>query len=100
MVRINLSQPWDYDPKRPLGAAGGFGAVFEGYGADNRAVAIKILHGAEPGIGQRELDFAKASIGRVGRHVITVYDCGVDGDLGKACIVMERAEESLRDRLK
>jgi eukaryotic-like serine/threonine-protein kinase len=79
-----------------LGAPGGFGTVYLGNGSDGKEVAIKILH-AVGDDGLRELEFANALTGRVTKHVIPIVDCGIDGATSSACIVMEKAEKTLRE---
>jgi serine/threonine protein kinase len=46
--------------------------------------------------GLRELEFTKAFTSRATKHVIPIIDCGIDGATSRACIVMEKAEKTLR----
>jgi hypothetical protein len=87
---------WMVDDARRLGAPGGFGTAYIGQGADDREVAIKILH-AVGDDGPRELEFAKAFTGRAKKHVIPILDCGIDPTTSRICIVTEKAEKTLRE---
>jgi serine/threonine protein kinase len=87
---------WTFDDANRLGQAGGFGTVYLGKGSDGKEVAIKILH-AVGDDGLRELEFAKALTGRVTKHIIPIIDCGIDDATSSACIVMEKAEKTLRE---
>lgn len=98
---INLHLPrgvWQFDETRTLGAPGGFGSVHPGTGPNREDVALKLFH---PGMGdanERELEFARGFVGRATQHLVPILDVGFDPDLGQACIVMARAEHTLRDR--
>lgn len=87
---------WTYDDAERLGDPGGFGSVYKGRGPDSRVVAIKILDDGSNGVDNRELDFARSVVGRIGEHIITILDHGLTPD-GRPCIVMEIADRTLRD---
>jgi len=96
MREIKLTNgTWTILEDRRLGSPGGFAAVFLGLSPRNEPVAIKVFHTTDPAKSKRELTFADVRIGRQDPHVISVLDCGVDTETGRACIVMPRAEYSL-----
>ncbi len=88
---------WEFDPARPLGKAGGFGAVFEGVGPDGKPVAVKRLHLTVGQAGHRELQMAEALKQRSLRWVLPVLDAGQDVLSNAYYIVMPRGIESLQD---
>jgi serine/threonine protein kinase len=90
---------WQLDEAAPLGKAGGFGSVFSGLGADGTAVAIKLINLEAGDAAKRELEFAKAFAGRRTQYIIPIVDYGIDNITKKSCIVMARAEGSLRDAI-
>jgi serine/threonine-protein kinase len=90
---------WTVQFDTPLGAPGGFAAVFPGSGASGDPVAIKVFHDLDPAASSRELKFATERIGKQDLHVMPILDCGIDADSGRACIVMARAEYSLAQKL-
>ena len=71
---------WSYDPDRPLGPAGGFGAVFAGCDEEGRPVAVKRLHIHAEQAGHRELKIAHDLANRTLRHVMPVLDAGQDSE--------------------
>ena len=98
-IELTLGR-WSFDRARPLGPAGGFGAVYEGLAQNGALVAVKVLHSIDPADSLREIEFAKGFVGRDAEHVIRIYDSGIDASLNRACMVMERAEGSLAERLR
>ena len=93
---VQLTQRnWAFDDSAPLGA-GAFGTVYRTTDSDGREGAIKVLH-ASVGTDNRELEIARALVLRKTTHIIQVLDCGVDLATGRPCIVMEKADRSLRD---
>ena len=95
-VKIQLTHSsWEIDENNLLGKRGGFGAVYKGTGADSQEVAIKVLDDAKDGA--RELALAEYLYRLPTQHVIRILDFGVRSTDGKPCIVIPRAEKSLRD---
>lgn len=98
MEYIRLSRgEWKYDPSRPLGEAGGFGAVFEGHSADHGRIAIKKLHLDATALAHREMRMAASLLERSLKHVIPILDAGADELSGFYFVVMPMAEKSLQD---
>lgn len=96
MREIKLSsQRWLIDEAKPLGARGGFGAVFLGRNAQGGEVAIKRLHIGAAEAAHRELALAQHLSGRAFAHVIPIYDSGLDPDSDCYFVVMARAQHSL-----
>lgn len=61
MGKIEIRLPgasWIFDPDAPIGEEGGFGAVFVGYGSDNKEVAVKRLKLSAADAAHRELKIA------------------------------------------
>src|SRR5437660_81698 len=101
MKKIRLPNGlWSYDPKKPLGAPGGFGAVFRGQDSKGNPVAVKRLHIDAAQAAHRELTIARDLAGRQLHHVIPVLDAGQDSESEAYFVVMPVAEQSLQDRLK
>ncbi len=101
MKRIKLRlQEWEYDPNRPLGAAGGFGEVFSGVGEGYGEVAVKRLKVTATEAAHRELRLAEELTERKFTHVIPVFDSGQDAESDAYFVVMARAEKSLQDEVK
>ncbi len=91
---------WFLLPDKPLGRAGGFGAVFAGESSEGAPVAIKRLHiNAESAAG-RELRVADLVREKERRHVIPILDAGRSKEDGRYYIVMARAGGSLRALLE
>jgi len=87
---------WYFDPATPLGAPGGFGAVFWGYSDKIGEVAVKqITEDAH-----RELYIAGELLNKQYEYVIPVYDAGQDIETGVNYLVMARAERSLQDEIR
>lgn len=100
MVRIQLTRAaWQYSPQTPLGARGGFGAVYAGEDESGAPVAVKRLHLKNLPAPPRELRIAQELIGREFMHVLPFLDYGYDAGAKAFFIVMERAEGSLQDVL-
>lgn len=95
---INLSQgTWSYDDNHQLGAAGGFGAVFEGRSSQKDNLAVKRLNLTANAAAHREMAICEGLIGHAFQHVIPVYDAGEDAAHGLYFVVMAKAEKSLQD---
>lgn len=88
---------WEIDETARLGQPGGFGSVFAGKASNGRAVAVKLIDLSVGDAAHRELEFAQAFAGRPTQHIVPILDFGVDGVSGQSCIVMSRANASLRD---
>ncbi len=100
MPTITLSRGlWSFDERRPLGPKGGFGSVYAGTGPNGNEVAVKILHLDAPGPVHRELVMANLLVGHTFKHVLPVFDAGLDPSLGRYAIVMALAEKSLQDEI-
>lgn len=98
-MQIQLTHSsWEIDENNLLGKRGGFGAVYEGTAADGSEVAIKVLDDAKEGA--RELALAEYLYRLPTLHVIRILDFGIRATDSKPCIVMPRAERSLRDHIK
>jgi serine/threonine protein kinase len=80
-----------YDLVRLLGA-GGMGAVYEGKNQIGKRVAVKLLRNSElvqdEKVTARFFREAQASAAVVSKHVVDVYDTGVDADTGAPFIIM------------
>src|ERR1035437_2748688 len=97
MERIELPRGvWLYDPKRPLGQKGGFGAEYAGTADGHGELAIKRLHLSAIDAAHREMRIANDLAGRALNHVINVLDAGEDADSGAYFVVMPRADMSLQ----
>src|SRR2546429_209287 len=90
---------WSYDPKKPLGKPGGFGAVFRGEDIKGNPVAVKRLHIDAAQAAHRELTIAQDLAGREFQHVIPVLDAGQDSESDFYFVVMPVATGSLQDHL-
>jgi len=101
MRKLRLERSvWSLDEANILGRPGGFGAVHPGTAEDGAPVAIKVLRRDVGDAAHRELKFARSFVGRATQHVIPILDFGRDNATRQSCIVMPRAEASLRDRLR
>ncbi|HYN16437.1 MAG TPA: protein kinase [Terriglobales bacterium] len=97
MQRIALTKgEWFYDPSKPLGRPGGFGAVYEGVSEVHGALAVKRLHLTADDAAHREMRIASDLSGRNLNYVIPVLDAGQDADSGAYFVVMPKAEKSLQ----
>lgn len=100
MIEIRLPRgEWKYDPNARLGQAGGFGAVFEGFGENYGAVAIKKLHIRASDAAHRELQIADVLVTRQLKHVVPILDAGMDSESDSYFVVMSRAEKSLQQEI-
>jgi serine/threonine-protein kinase len=98
MVEIRLPRgAWKFDPSKPLGPAGGFGAVFEGVDASGNRIAVKKLHLSAAAAAHRELTIAEDLAARDLQHVMPILDAGQDVDSDEYFVVMPVAELSLQD---
>src|SRR4051794_6640358 len=96
MERIVLPRgEWAYDPSKPLGKPGGFGAVFEGTSDGYGQLAVKRLHIRSSDAAHREMRIATDLACRTLTHVVPVLDAGEDAHTGQYFVVMPRAERSL-----
>ena len=96
---LRLGREWSFDESRRIGAPGGFGDVYEGFGADGHSVAVKRIRPTTPVLAAGEIRVARALMLQPRDHVLPVLDAGTDLGSGHYFIVMPRAEESLQDRL-
>jgi serine/threonine-protein kinase len=100
-IRIRLPRgEWFFDQTRPLGPAGGFGAVFEGRNASGDSVAVKRLHVSAADAAHRELEIAEELQGKSFKHLLDVLDSGQDAEAGAYYVIMPRADRSLADHLR
>lgn len=90
---------FEYDPKVPLGKAGGFGQVFLGKSSKGEVVAVKKLHLSASDAAHRELGIADELKKRPLEYVVPFIDAGDDADTGEYFVVMPKADGSLQDRL-
>lgn len=101
MKQIKLPRgAWSYDPEKPLGPPGGFGAVFAGSGNQGQPVAVKRLHLQAADAAHRELRVASELANRNLKHVMPVLDAGQDSESDAYFVVMPIAERSLQDTLR
>ena len=97
MKKVKLPRGvWSYDPKKPLGAPGGFGAVFAGTDEQGKPVAVKRLHVDAAQAAHRELRIAGSLASRNLQHVIPVLDAGQDSESDQYFVVMPVAQRSLQ----
>lgn len=100
MLKIVLPRgEWFYDPMKPLGNPGGFGAVYEGVSDANVELAVKRLHLTANDAAHREMKIATDLSGRTLNNVIAVWDAGEDANTGAYFVVMPKAERSLQSDL-
>lgn len=98
MKQVQLSKGvWRFDETRPLGPAGGFGAVYLGADEAGADVAVKRLHLDVQHHSSRELEIAESLLGHDYPHVIPIYDVGFDPASSRYFIVMALATQSLQD---
>jgi serine/threonine-protein kinase len=98
MTEIRLpGGTWLVDFAKPLGPAGGFGAVFVGQTPEGGPVAIKRLHLTAGEAAHRELAIAHELRRVDSEHVISILDAGQDAESDRYFIVMPIADESLSD---
>jgi serine/threonine-protein kinase len=101
MTDIKLNRAaWKFDESKPLGSAGGFGAVFRGEAADGSSVAVKRLHISAGDAAHRELRVAEDLVAASHQHVIPVLDAGQDAHSDRYFIVMPVASGSLEDHVR
>ncbi len=93
------SGDWRYNPERTIGSPGGFATVFEGYGIDGSAVAVKRFASDKIQYSKREIEIARELTSASLKHVMRVLDAGADAISLKNYMVMPRAERSLADYL-
>lgn len=98
IIEINDHQ-WEIDESRPLGKAGGFGAVYEGRSVSGIKIAVKRLHLSADVATHRELRLAEFLMGRDLTHVLPIMDAGQDKREGRYYVVMARADRSLQDEI-
>jgi serine/threonine protein kinase len=89
---------------RALLGEGGMGRVFEGEDIQlSRPVAIKVLHddGSDRSLAERLFREAKAAARSDHPAIVTTYSYGIDSELGRSYVVMERLQgETLSDRIE
>jgi serine/threonine protein kinase len=101
MKSLKLPQgEWSYADGAPLGQRGGFAAVYPGLDLSGQHVAVKVFHSSDPRIAQRELEFAADRFEKLLEHVTPILGFGIDPSIGRACIVMAKAEYSLAQKLE
>jgi len=100
MTKIQLPKgEWFYDPEKPLGNPGGFGAVFQGHSIEFGIVAVKKLHITAEEAGHREIRVANELMQKQLTHVMPILDAGMDAESGGYFFVMPCAEYSLQDEI-
>lgn len=102
-MTVNIRLPkskWTFDPKKPLGPAGGFGEVFCGLAPDGKPVAVKRLKISAKEAAHRELRIADLLAGTEFRHVMPFYDAGQDAESDRYYIIMPEAEFSLSQKIE
>jgi len=99
MTTIQLQQSaWQFDETKTLGAPGGFGAVYRGTGPKG-AVAVKRLHLTVGQAANREMKFGAAFLARDFKHVVAVFDYGMDESTKSYFLVMPLCKKSLQNHL-
>lgn len=98
MVKFaGTSGEWHFVRSQPLGAPGGFGAVFRGSGADGTPVAIKVVPPISGSRGdalrRRETAILSKTNQAGSARLIPMLDVGMIGD--ELCIVLELADGCL-----
>jgi hypothetical protein len=88
---------WDFDEDKPLGSAGGFGAVFLGADEQGNPAAVKRLHLKDVEHAGREMQIAEYLTGHEHPHVIPIYAAGKDEGTGNYFVVMAKADKSLNN---
>lgn len=100
MIKIQLPKgEWFYDPEKPLGNPGGFGAVFQGHSDQIGTIAVKKLHITAEEAGHREIRVANELMQRQLAHVIPILDAGIDAETGGYFFVMPCADHSLQEEI-
>jgi len=100
MIELRLPRGvWYYDPEKPLGPPGGFGAVFAGADSENAVVAVKRLHLEATEAAHREMRIADHLADRQFQHILPIFDAGLDANSNAYFVVMPRAERSLQDEI-
>lgn len=87
---------WTFNPHRKLGSGGGSGEVFEGSDDSESALAIKRLKDEDPELSRREVMVARQLVHHKHRHIIPIFDAGIDKSTQRAFIVMPRAQQNLQ----
>jgi eukaryotic-like serine/threonine-protein kinase len=101
MIEIRLAAgAWLYDDHKPLGPAGGFGAVYEGMDTESHRIAVKKLHVSATEAAHRELDVARDLSGKSFAYVVPVLDSGQDANSESYFVVMPVADYSLDQILR
>lgn len=97
MQEIRLNQhKWTINTDIPIGAPGGFGAVFEGSGGDS-VVAIKRLNLQASKAAHRELSICEELSSRQLQHIVPILDWGQDAESDRYYIVMPKCEKNLQE---
>jgi len=89
---------WVLDDQKPLGKAGGFGAVFEGTDTYGQSVAVKRLHLNAAAKAHREMRIAEDLAGKNWNNIMPVYDAGEFEQ--QFFVVMPKADHSLQDAIE
>src|SRR5713226_8107053 len=91
---------WRIDEEQLLGPPGGFGSVFQGWSAEGRQVAVKVIRGVlsngirlHPRLQEREVDIATKLRDAEAKHLIRILDVGRAED--DVLVVMELADGAL-----
>lgn len=87
---------WFYDPTKPVGKAGGFGAVFRGSSQTHGDIAVKRLHLDAAAAAHREIEIATDLAARSLSKVVPILDAGKDEHSGNYFVIMLMAERSLQ----
>jgi serine/threonine-protein kinase len=100
MIKIQLPKgEWFYNPDKPLGRPGGFGAVFRGHSDQLGDIAVKKLHITAEDAGHREIRVANELIQKQLVNVMPILDAGIDPETGGYFFVMPCADCSLQDEI-
>lgn len=90
---------WYIDEHEVVGKADGFGRVYPGINSIGIPIAIKVVPAEDRLSAKQGLLFAKKFARQSTKHIVPIFDYG-EADDGTTYVVMDRAEQSLRDWLE
>jgi serine/threonine protein kinase len=96
-IRLERGE-WEFDETDRLGPKGGFGEVFRGRGPDGE-VAVKRLLMSAGAAAHREMTIGATLATSAHKHVVPVFDFGLDANGDSYYLIMPVCERSLQDVL-